>query len=292
MNDKPNFPGWGVNRVKVDLESSEETLCFRAGVTLDGKLVGHAFNEGGSGPTHVTLTEAALKNTAKPAGIADHVDRLVDNVVALKELAKTHKRWCKEIGVGCVYALQHDELKSWEAGMDHQESTMPPFRAYSSHEAAAKALAGVEHFSYAKGSSKALWEIMVQCHDKWTALEDARTDKMRADYEAKLQAQLSKAQEGKTSGPEENEDYFRKKPSAEEAHRVEIGKILQRHLAANLPLPATVRLEALKLLSEACVIIDDEDLSTAALLEYYVQYVVPEIPLMPNEGTDELGPNQ
>jgi len=94
----------------------------------------------------------------------------------------------------------------------------------------------------------------------------------------KLQAQLAKAQEGKTGGPEENADYFRKKPTAEEVHRLEIGKILQRHLAANLPLPATVRLEALKLLSEACVIIDDEDLSPAALLSYYIQYVVPDLP--------------
>ena len=83
---------------------------------------------------------------------------------------------------------------------------------------------------------------------------------------------------GKTGGPEENADYFRKKPTAEEVHRLEIGKILQQHLAANLPLPATVRLEALKLLSEACVIIDDEDLSPAALLAYYVQYVVPDLP--------------
>ena len=94
----------------------------------------------------------------------------------------------------------------------------------------------------------------------------------------KLQAQVAKAQEGKTGGPDENADYFRKKPTAEEVHRLEIGKILQQHLAANLPLPATVRLEALKLLSEACVIIDDEDLSPAALLAYYVQYVVPDLP--------------
>jgi hypothetical protein len=94
----------------------------------------------------------------------------------------------------------------------------------------------------------------------------------------KLQVQLAKAQQGKTGGPEENADYFRKKPTSEEVHRLEIGKILQRHLAANLPLPTTVRLEALKLLSEACVIIDDEYLSTAALLAYYVQYVVPDLP--------------
>ena len=94
----------------------------------------------------------------------------------------------------------------------------------------------------------------------------------------KLHVQLAKAQEGKTGGPDENEDYFRKKPTAEEVHRREIGRILERHLAANLPLPATVRLEALKLLSKACVIIDDEDLSTAALLAYYVQYVVPDLP--------------
>lgn len=98
-----------------------------------------------------------------------------------------------------------------------------------------------------------------------------------------LQALITKAQEGKTGGPEENADYFRKRPDEEEVRRLEVGKILQRHLAANLPLPATVRLEVLKLLSEACVIIDDEDLSTAALLRYYVQYVVPHLPDMADE---------
>lgn len=97
-------------------------------------------------------------------------------------------------------------------------------------------------------------------------------------YLTKLQALVAKAQEGMTGGPEENEAYNRKKPTAAEVKRLEVGKILQRHLAANLPLPATVRLEALKLLSEAWVIIDDEDLSTAALLAYYVQYVVPDLP--------------
>ena len=278
MNDKPHFPGWGVNRVKVDLESSEETLCFRAGVTLDGKLVGHAFNQGGGGPTHVTLTEATLKKIAKPAGIEDHVERLVENEVALQELAKTHKRWYKEIGAGCVYALRHDELKAWEAGTDHQESAMPPFRAYSSHEAAIKALAGVEHVLYDERNLNALWQKLLDGHYKWKSLDDARAAKMLKEYEAKL-----KARSGDTGGPEENADYFRMKPTVEEVHRLEIGKILQRHLAANLPLPATVRLEALKLLSEACVIIDDEDLSPAALLAYYIQYVVPELPPMPDD---------
>lgn len=56
---------------------------------------------------------------------------------------------------------------------------------------------------------------------------------------------------------------------------------------ANLPLPATVRLEALKLLSEACVIIDDEDLSPSALLAYYIQYVVPDLPRTPTDMVDD-----
>jgi len=243
---------------------------------LDGKLVGHAFNEGHGGPTHVTLTEAALKklNPPLPAGLADHVERLVENEVALKDLARTHKRWMKEIMVnGRVFILNHAERDAWEAGTDHQESAMPPFRAYSSHEAAIKALAGVEHVLYDERNLNALWQDMLDAHYKWKALDDARAAKMLKEYEAKL-----KARSGDTGGPEENADYFRKKPTAEEVHRLEIGKILQRHLAANLPLPATVRLEALKLLSEACVIIDDEDLSPAALLAYYVQYVVPDLP--------------
>jgi hypothetical protein len=31
------------------------------------------------------------------------------------------------------------------------------------------------------------------------------------------------------------------------------------------------------------VIIDDEDLSPAALLSYYIQYVVPDLPPMPDD---------
>jgi hypothetical protein len=191
MKDKQTLPGWGVNRVKVNKSFSEETLCFRAEVTLDEKVVGHAFNEGHGGPTHVTLTEAALKKIAKPAGIEDHVDRLVDNEVALQDLARTHKRWMKEIMVkGRVFILNHDELKAWEAGTDHQESSMPPFRAYSNLQNVKVLGPAGEHFTYGEGSAKALWDMMVQCHYKWKALDDARTDAMLKEYEEKLKARV------------------------------------------------------------------------------------------------------
>jgi hypothetical protein len=93
---------------------------------------------------------------------------------------------------GRVFILNHKELKAWEAGTDHQESTMPPFRAYSraymDQWKSEDPNNGVEYTLYGEGSSKDLWDMMVQCHYKWKALEDARVKKMLADYEAKLQA--------------------------------------------------------------------------------------------------------
>jgi hypothetical protein len=277
VNKGPNLSGWSVDRVKVSRMASHETLCFGAFVLLDGKQVGTAFNEGHGGPTHVTIKEEFLRVMTVPAGLAEHVDRLVEDYDQVKRLAKTYRRWCKELDAGRCFVLRHDELKAWESRDTHQNRHVPPFRAYSSVGRAIKDNVGRVGAFYTAQAKAALWDAMMDAHRKWKVLEDARVEKMLADYEAKTQAQ-AKSQSFQTGGPEENEDYFRKKPSAEEVHRREIGKILERHLTANLPLPATVRLEALKLLSEACVIIDDEDLSPAALLAYYVQYVVPDLP--------------
>jgi hypothetical protein len=189
MNDKPNLSGWSVDRVKVSRMASHETLCFGAVVLKDGEPVGTAFNHGHGGPTHVTIKEEFLRVMTVPAGLADHVDRLVDDHVALKDLQRTHKRWMKEIMVkGRVFILNHDELKAWEAGTDHQESTMPPFRAYSNLQNVKVLGPAGEHFTYGEGSAKALWDMMVQCHYKWKALDDARTDAMLKAYEEKLKA--------------------------------------------------------------------------------------------------------
>lgn len=277
VNKGPNLSGWSVDRVKVSRMASHETLCFGAFVLKDGKPVGTAFNEGHGGPTHVTLTEAFLRTGVVPANLAEHVDRLVENHDQVKRLAKTYRRWCKELDAGRCFVLRHDEREAWESGEIHQNRHVPPFRAYSSLGRAIKDNVGRVGAFYTAQAKAALWDAMMDAHLKWRAKEVACVSNMPADYEAKIQVQ-TKSQSFQTGGPEENADYFRKKPTAEEVHRLEIGKILQQHLASNLPLPATVRLEALKLLSEACVIIDDEDLSPAALLAYYVQYVVPDLP--------------
>lgn len=277
VNKGPNLYEWSVDHVRLDRARSKETLCFGAEVLLDGKKVGTAFNDGHGGPTHVTLTEAFLRTGVVPANLAEHVDRLVEDHDQVKKLQKTYRRWCKELDAGRCFVLRHAELKAWEGREAHQNRHVPPFRAYSSVGRAIKDNVGRVGAFYTAQAKAALWDAMMDAHLKWRAKEVACVSNMPADYEAKTQAQ-AKSQSFQTGGPEENADYFRKKLTAEEVHRREIGKTLERHLAANLPLPATVRLEALKLLSEACVIIDDEDLSPAALLAYYVQYVVPDLP--------------
>ena len=188
MTDKQNLSGWSVDRVKVSKMASHETLCFGCVVLKDGKQVGTAFNDGHGGSTG--LTSKGGVRWFEP-GLAEHIDRLVEDHVAVKDLARTHKRWMKEImAKGRVFILNHKELKAWEAGTDHQESTMPPFRAYSraymDQWKSEDPNNGVEYTLYGEGSSKALWDMMVQCHYKWKALDDARTDAMLKAYEEKL----------------------------------------------------------------------------------------------------------
>jgi hypothetical protein len=67
---------------------------------------------------------------------------------------------------------------------------MPPFRAYSNLQNVKVLGPAGEHFTYGEGSAKALWDMMVQCHYKWKALDDARTDAMLKEYEEKLKARV------------------------------------------------------------------------------------------------------
>lgn len=194
MTDKNNLSGWSVDRVKVSRMASHETLCFGCVVLLDGKQVGTAFNEGHGGSTALTSKDGARFSDP---GLADHIDRLVEDHVAVKDLQRTYKRWVKQIMAGFVFALREDENKAWEAGTDHQESTMPPFRYYSSVEVAQKHTGpggkdhrdGVQHRIYsARQGLTRLWPDMLAAHYKWKALDDARTDAMLKAYEEKLKA--------------------------------------------------------------------------------------------------------
>ena len=197
MTDKNNLSGWSVDRVKVNKSFSEETLCFRAEVLVNGLRVGNASNAGHGGQTDVVIEHEFKRDVGNvPAGLADHIDRLVEDHVAVKDLQRTYKRWVKQIMAGFVFALREDENKAWEAGTDHQESTMPPFRYYSSVEVAQKHTGpggkdhrdGVQHRFYSARAFTQLWPDMLAAHYKWKALDDARTDAMLKAYEEKLKA--------------------------------------------------------------------------------------------------------
>jgi hypothetical protein len=63
--------------------------------------------------------------------------------------------------------------------------------------------------------------------------------------------------------------YIRSPQHADEVRRLEIGKVLQYSLLMPLPLTATARHEAYKLLGEAGLLVEDE---------LYVIHVAPELP--------------
>jgi hypothetical protein len=81
--------------------------------------------------------------------------------------------------------------------------------------------------------------------------------------------------------------YIRNPQHAEEVRRMEIGKVLQYSLLTTLPLTATARVEAFKLLGEAGMMVDD-DLPTGQLLELYVMYVAPGLPPLDPFRVDEV----
>lgn len=71
--------------------------------------------------------------------------------------------------------------------------------------------------------------------------------------------------------------YIRNPQHAEEVRKLEIGRTLELSPYGDLPLTATARLEAMKLLGGAGMLVDDE-IPTRDLLELYIQYVVPHLP--------------
>ena len=80
--------------------------------------------------------------------------------------------------------------------------------------------------------------------------------------------------------------YIRNPQHAEEVRRMEIGRTLEMSLYGDLPLTATARLEAMKLMGAAGMLVDDE-IATRELLELYVQHVVPHLPRTPIDMVDD-----
>jgi hypothetical protein len=71
--------------------------------------------------------------------------------------------------------------------------------------------------------------------------------------------------------------YIRNPQHPEEVRQLEIERTLEMSLFGDLPLTATARLEAMKLLGSSCMLVDDE-IPTRELFYLYVQHVVPHLP--------------
>jgi len=91
----------------------------------------------------------------------------------------------------------------------------------------------------------------------------------------------------KTQDPFLAGHYIRSPQHADEVRRLEIGKVLQYSLLSPMPLTATARHEAYKLLGEAGLLVEDE-LHTGQLLELYVMYVAPGLPPLDPFRVDEV----
>ena len=91
----------------------------------------------------------------------------------------------------------------------------------------------------------------------------------------------------KSQAPFRAGHYIRSPQHADEVRRLEIGRALQYSLLSPLPLTATARHEAYKLLGEAGLLVDDE-LPTGQLLELYLMYVAPGLPPLDPFRVDEV----
>jgi hypothetical protein len=80
--------------------------------------------------------------------------------------------------------------------------------------------------------------------------------------------------------------YIRNPQHAKEVRKLEIGRTLEMSLYGDLPLTATARLEAMKLLGGAGMLVDDE-ITTRDLFDLYVQYIVPHLPRTPTDMVDD-----
>ena len=80
--------------------------------------------------------------------------------------------------------------------------------------------------------------------------------------------------------------YIRNPQLADEVRKLEIGRTLEMSRYGDLPLTATARREAMKLLGGAGMLVDDE-IPTRDLLQVYIQYVVPHLPRTPTDMVDD-----
>ncbi len=273
MKDLTDKNKWSLKDLKTLSRLSDRSHRLSVELLYDGRKVGYATNTGGGAPTDVTVKAPEAKLPAQ-ADLVQLVDDLIDQELALRDLTRKHKGWMALIASGREFALALDDLRDWEAGAGHPDSPQPPFRVFGGRGAAAKALAGVKSHIYTDVSSAELWEMMVKCDQLWRA-------KLKAAKRGTTQADATPPRD-----PFLGSHYIRNPQHAEEVRKLEIGRTLEMSLYGDLPLTATARLEAMKLLGGAGMLVDDE-IPTRELFDLYVQYVVPHQPRTLTDMVDD-----
>ena len=264
MKDLTDKTKWSLKDLKTLARPTDRSHRVTVELIFDGRKVGYAHNPGNGCATVGSLKVQDVKLPSQ-ADMVSLVDDLVEREVALRNLTRRHKSLMQQILSGYVYVLYVDKLKAWEAGEAQQESPEPQFSVFRCPVAATKHLAGVECFIYTDASSAELWEMLVHCDLLWRArLKLVKQHKPSAPIEAPRDPFLGN-------------HYVRNPQHAEEIRRLEIGRTLELSRYGDLPLTATARLEAMKLLGAAGMLVDDE-IPTQELLELYIQYVVPHLP--------------
>ncbi len=273
MHDLTDKTKWSLADLKTLARPTDRSHRMTVELLYDGRKVGYAHNPGNGCATVVSLKVQNVKMPSQ-ADLVSLVDDLVEREVFRRNLTRRHKSLMQNILSGYVYVLHVDKLKAWEAGEAQQDSPEPQLSVWRCYDAATKHLAGVACYIYTDVNSAELWEMMVHWDLIWRA-------KLKAANRSATQATPAPARD-----PFLGNHYIRNQQHAEEVRRLEIGRTLEMSLYGDLPLTATARLEAMKLLGGAGMLVDDE-IPTRNLLELYIQYVVSHLPRTSTDMVDD-----
>ncbi len=273
MHDLTDKTKWSLADLKTLARPTDRSHRMTVELLYDGRKVGYAHNPGNGCATVVSLKVQDVKIPSQ-ADLVSLVDDLVEREVFRRNLTRRHKSLMQNILSGDVYVLHVDKLKAWEAGEAQQDSPEPQLSVYRCYDAATKHLAGVACYIYTDVNSAELWEMMVHWDLIWRArLKLVKQHKPTATIEAPRDPFLGN-------------HYIRNPQHADEVRKLEIGHTLEMSLYGDLPITATARLEAMKLLGGAGMLVDDE-IPTRDLLELYTQHVVPHLPRTPTDIVDD-----
>lgn len=120
-----------IKNTKINLTFSQETLCFKTDIYVDGKKAGTAENDGQGGSTNIRFDDRELQKKAEeyckslPALKSEYgelkmdlelfIDELVDDVANAKEKAKFAAKIKKDMLKGIVFGTEDDyKIFSWK----------------------------------------------------------------------------------------------------------------------------------------------------------------------------------